>query len=674
MAKKTKNSSVNSSIRQNTAATDAGFDKVLAQQEDALLVSKQQLQQQYNQLSLTKAAMDTATMNASFNLQKLQEIGMVIRMGVDDARLRDKQLQEEKEAAEQLAKAERELQILVDHRKKQKAEEEAALAKEIELKKQAIEHAKHLNRLRQEENAAVLAISKNMETFKSMGDRLSDTSKKLKDNFGSMSALKTTALKAFNIGGIFNKSIAKEKFINQQKELGSGDDRKTLAGKFESAQRVSKDIKKNEEEFSRLKESTGLNEEQLAKTDKGKALLAKREQGAEEYKKYDIKAGLVKPAGLENVSPTEQHASSAAAEETQMETVKQIEVQSDLLQKIADNTSPEGQEQKQKGSGSEGGGGIMSGIGAGLKSLGGGLAGLGKGIGSGIQGLLTGIARGVMAFGNPKVLLGAAAMTLLGGAVFVMGKALKEFESLEWETIGKGMAAVAGFGAIGALLGVVAAPLALGSAALGLLGGALWVVGKAMAAIGDGFEAMTSGLERLAALDGSNLLSVAAGVGALGLAMAAFGAGQAVAGLGQLVGNLLTIGSDSPVEQLIKIGERGQGVKDAAEGMEKLGTAMGAFSKIDKKSMEAINDFPWLKATAFVAAGGSMSVNGASVTNASKQNADAAAVGSGSGGGNTAVINAPVTTNNNTSQIIKSPIRNQESSMSRFIGSRFSRA
>jgi hypothetical protein len=488
-----------------------------------------------------------------------------------------------------------------------------------------------------------------------------------------MSALKTTALKAFNIGGIFNKSIAKEKFINQQKELGSTDDRKTLAGKFESANRAAKDIKKNEEEFSRLKESTGLTEEQLAKTEKGKALLAKREQGSEEYKKYDIKAGLVKPAGLENVSPTEQHASSAAAEETQIETVKQIEIQSDLLQKIADNTAGEGKEQKQKDA-SGGGGGIMAGIGAGLKSLGGGLAGLGKGIGSGIQGLLTGIAKGIGAFGNASVLKGAAAMIVLGGAVFVMGKALKEFESLEWETIGKGMAAIAGFGVIALLLGAAVKPIALGAAALGLLGGALWIVGEAMQAVGQGFKDMTEGIERLAQLDGSNLLSVAAGVGALGLAMAAFGAGQAVAGLGQLVGNLLTIGSDSPVEQLIKIGERGQGVKDAAEGMEKLGTAMGAFSKIDKKSMEAINDFPWLKATAFVAAGGSMSVNGASVTNASKQNADAAAVGSGSGGGNTAVVNAPVTTNNNTSQIIKSPIRNQESSMSRFIGSRFSRA
>jgi hypothetical protein len=663
MAKKTKNSSVNSSIRQNTAATDAGFDKILKQQEQATGLMREQFRLQQSEYI-------EAQFHSKHNLDMLRAMNENIMAGVKDARLREENLQKEKEAAEQLAKTERELQRLVDHRKKQKADEQAALEKEIELKQKAIQEAIRLNKIRAEEAAAISNIAKNMQTFKTMGDRLSDTSKKLKDNFGSMSALKTTALKAFNIGGIFNKSIAKEKFIKQQRALGSEDDRKTLSGKFESANKAAKDIKENEKEISRFKQDNDISDEQLSKTKGGKELLAKRAQLSDEYSKSDLKAGLVRQE-----TPTEQHASSSESEENQIENIKRIEVQSDLLQKIADNTAGEGTEQKQKAaSGEGGGGGIMSGIGAGLKSLGSGLAGLGKGIGSGIQGLLTGIARGVMAFGNPKVLLGAAAMTLLGGAVFVMGKALKEFESLEWETIGKGMAAVAGFGAIGALLGVVAAPLALGSAALGLLGGALWVIGKAMSAIGDGFEAMTSGLERLAALDGSNLLAVAAGVGALGLAMAAFGAGQAVAGLGQLVGNLLTIGSDSPVEQLIKIGERGQGVKDAAEGMEKLGTAMGAFSKIDKKSMEAINDFPWLKATAFVAAGGSMSVNGASVTNASKQNADAAAVGSGSGGGNTAVINAPVTTNNNTSQIIKSPIRNQESSMSRFIGSRFSRA
>jgi hypothetical protein len=664
MAKKTKNSSVNSSIRQNTAATDAGFDKVLAQQEQSSGLLREQFR-------LQQMEFEHARMYGKFNLDMLNDLGKVIRMGVDDARLREENLQKEKQAAEEVAKVERQLQRLVDHRKKQKADEQAALEKEIELKKQAVEHAKHLNKLREEENKAILVIAENMETFKTMGDRLSDTSKKLKDNFGSMSALKTTALKAFNIGGIFNKSIAKEKFINQQRELGSTDDRKTLAGKFESANRAAKDIKKTEDELSSFKQRSGLTDEELAKTQKGKDLLARREQGVEEYKKYDIKSSLIKKDGSEDVTPTASHANAVSSKEQENETVKRIEVQSDLLQKIADNTAGEGKEQKQKAASGGEGGGIMAGIGAGLKALGGGLGGLGKGIGVGIQGLLTGIAKGIAAFGNANVLKGAAAMIILGGAVFVMGKALKEFEGLDWETIGKGMVAVAGFGAIGAILGTVAAPLALGAGALGLLGGALWVIGKAMAAVGEGFEAMTSGLERLSQLDASNLLGVAAGVGALGLAMAAFGAGQAVAGLGQLVGNLLTIGQDSPVEQLIKIGEKGQGVKDAAEGMEKLGTAMNSFSKIDKKSMEAINDFPWLKATAFVAAGGSMSVDGSKVYNASKGNADADAAKSGASGSQTNVVNAPTTNITKQTQIIKSPIRNQESSQSKYLESRY---
>jgi hypothetical protein len=94
--------------------------------------------------------------------------------------------------------------------------------------------------------------------------------------------------------------------------------------------------------------------------------------------------------------------------------------------------------------------------------------------------------------------------------------------------------------------------------------------------------------------------------------------------------------------------------------------------KIDKKSMEAINDFPWLRATAFVAAGGAMSVDGTKVYNASKGNADEnAKTETQSGGGNTNVVNAPVTNNSNTTQIISSPIRNQESSQSRYLQHRY---
>ena len=60
------------------------------------------------------------------------------------------------------------------------------------------------------------------------------------------------------------------------------------------------------------------------------------------------------------------------------------------------------------------------------------------------------------------------------------------------------------------------------------------------------------------------------------------------------------------------------------------------------------------------------------VANASKNNADAAAAKTGDGGNKTNVVNAPVTNNSRTTQVIKSTIRNQESSQSRYIQSRYS--
>ena len=123
----------------------------------------------------------------------------------------------------------------------------------IKLKDQEKQKIKEANdalkenlQLRKEEAKAIANIAKGMQTFDTLGDKFRDMGKKLKDNFGSMSALKVTALKAFNIGGIFNKSIAKEKFIQTQRKLGSEDDRKTLGGKFESANKTAKEIKRNE--------------------------------------------------------------------------------------------------------------------------------------------------------------------------------------------------------------------------------------------------------------------------------------------------------------------------------------------------------------------------------------------------------------------------------------------
>lgn len=547
--------------------------------------------------------------------------------------------------------------------------------------------------LRREEAKAIANIAKGMQTFRTVGDRFSDMGRKLKDSFGSMSALKMTALKTFNIGGIFNKSIAKEQFIQTQRKLGSQDDRKTLASNFESANKSAKDIKRNEEELSRFKKETGLSESELAKTKEGKRLLGQREKLSQEYSKYDLKAGLVKQE-----TPSQKFADSGAGEEAMLENQKNQEKQAEVLKKIEENTNPEkvkiGRAHPSKVKEEEKGGGLLSGLlgggGAGkaLKSL--------KDFGIGIVFVAAGlfvaskafqsfaevewesVGKGLLALGGlvlaalaldkakGSIIKGAAVLGILALATWGIGEALKTFSDLDWETIGKGFAAIAGLGIIGAIAGAAAGPITLGAIALGLLGGAVWVIGEAFQAVGKGFQDLTDGIERLGQLDGDNLLNVAKGIGALGLAMAAFGGGQAAGGLLNLVGGFLgaiTPGG-SPIDQLQKIADMGGKLGEASDGIGKIGDAMKKFSAIDKKSMEAINDFPWIRATAFVAAGGAMSVDGAAVYNKSKSNADQSAQNAAQSGGSTTVVNAPVNQKQTTVLSSRRPLYDRDTMVS----------
>ena len=435
------------------------------------------------------------------------------------------------------------------------------------------------------------------------------------------------------------------------------------------------------------------------------------------------------PIPTANKSSTQTAAEQTQGAEQQEEQMRAVGHQTELLEKIEKNTGGKSADQKAQAASGEGGSGILAGIGAGLKAIGGGLKGFGEGAGKGIKGLLTGIAEGIAAFGKTNVIKGAAAMVILAGALYITGKALQEFGKVEWESIAKGGVALLGLAGIAMLLGKGSTEMIKGGLAIAVLGGALWVAGKgfqtfaeldwegiakglvallglgavaavlglalpfiipgavaigalglalvpfaaAMALAGPAMDEFASGMERLSKISGDDLLKIALGIGAVGAAMAAFGAGQAVAGLGNLVGRFLTLGTDSPVDQLIKIGNAGEGVMKAAQGLSKLSDAMQGFGKVDKKGMEAVNDFPWIRATAFVAAGGAMEAAGNKVYNASKGNADEkATAGDAAGGNKTAVVNAPVTTNNTTNKAeIRPPIRNQESSQSKYLAAKY---
>jgi hypothetical protein len=497
---------------------------------------------------------------------------------------------------------------------------------------ESLESIKEAQIARDEMVEAVGNIAKTVKTFDTLGDKFRNMGRGLGDKFGSVSALKTTALKAVNVGGFLNKKIAEREFVQQQRKLGSEKSDKELRQDFSARNIAAKQIKTNEGEIEKLKSETGLTEKQLSATPEGKRLISKRETLSDTFAKTDIRASLVgkaAPAGT-GLSNKEQNDAVNVSEE-EMESARRDEAQTALLEKIEKNTAS-GNAAKSVAPAEGSGGGILGGIGLALKSLGGGLAGLGRGAGAGIQALLFGLARGLAALANPATLIGLGAVTL---AVMGIGKALE-----------------------------MAAPgiEAFGNAAEKIISG----IAEGIVAI---VNSITDAIERLASIDGMNLIQVGAGLLAVSAGMATFGAANAVAGVGNLVGGLLSkvSGQKSPVDQIIALGESGANIEKAGIGVEKLGNGLKAFSSIDADKIKAIAALPTDKIAAMGLA--MSSANAVSSQSAANDSARTAA-GGGSGGNNTAV-NAPTTNISNTKQVIQLPVRNQEQTMNRYVRTRF---
>lgn len=223
-----------------------------------------------------------------------------------------------------------------------------------DLKKKAIEDAK-----------IIATIAGDMRLFKSVNEKLTD---KIKDSIGSLSnTLDTFGIVKKNSGSIISNFVAKREekinYIKDQKSLGSTLSDKELAANFSKAQKAAKEIDKNESAISRFKKM-GLNEAQIAKTGEGKALLDKRVGLSNEYAKYDLKTKLMNQDD-NNTS------------EKEIEAQKSNEETKNLLEKIANNTTPNSAAAKgivpEKTEGKDGGGfldGIMGFFSAGfMKAL-----------------------------------------------------------------------------------------------------------------------------------------------------------------------------------------------------------------------------------------------------------------------------------------------------------------
>lgn len=553
----------------------------------------------------------------------------------------------------------------------------------LATQKEMLANMKEQARIRAQEAEALATMAEGMKTFKTIGERIGDLKKGFTEKF-SMSGI----MKSLNVGGILNKSIAREDFIKQQKAIDPTKSRAELAESFKGSQRTSKDIKKNEAELAEFKKTTGLSDADVGKTVKGKELLARRETLTSEYSKFDLRSQFVKQGGEEK-TPTAAFASSGEQQETANEQLKVQGAQADLLTKIEENTRPGGTPTT-KAEGGEGGGGLLGGLGLGLKSLGAGLQGLMTGAGKGIAGFLQGIATGLVSIGkalsslagsagqaiikflrglaigvsflaNPLTLVGLAAFTL---AMMGVGKAL-EMAAPFMEALAPVLMKVADVIQnvfVAAIEKIPEVVKAVGDAIMGVIG----AISDSIIAI---IDAVVTSIERLAAIDGGALTTVAGGLFAISGAMAAFGAGSAVAGVGNLVSGLLgaVTPGGSAVDQIMKLGESGPNIEKAGIGVEKLASGLKAFSAIDTDKIKAIAALPTDKIAAMGAAMGAAGL----VSNKSAENR-ALDAKSGGGGNNTSVVAPTVNNTTRQTQLIKPPIRNQESSVGSWLRSKYS--
>ena len=123
-----------------------------------------------------------------------------------------------------------------------------------------------------------------------------------------------------------------------------------------------------------------------------------------------------------------------------------------------------------KRGGGAGGSGGAGGFGSRAKNA---LSGIGKGLGKAMEAILKGFSAGLTKMANPKVLKGILNLGLLGVALVPFAFALKLFNSVRFDKVLIGVAALGAIAGIAFLVGGQAPIIALGAAAIAALGLAL---------------------------------------------------------------------------------------------------------------------------------------------------------------------------------------------------------
>jgi len=283
MAKRTGNSSVNSSIRQQTKSNEEGLTQLLVVQQQSL-----------GHLSTIQSLMEKTA-----NLKEDEQLDLQR----ESLNIQKKQLVVLEDSETDRKKAQEDIQKLMD----------------------------------------------GMKTFKSPLERMKEGVKGFAGKFSGEN-IKKNFLESTNIMGINNKKLEKQKFIKEQKALGSTATAEQLNKNFEGAYAAKKESSKVEQKIQSLRDATGgkYTDEELAKSSKGNAdLFGKKAALTQEYSQFDIgaklkgesKAPMVSPAAVEvGQTPAPIFGSAGEQQEAAAENSKLMNEQTSLLVKIEENT------------------------------------------------------------------------------------------------------------------------------------------------------------------------------------------------------------------------------------------------------------------------------------------------------------------------------------------------
>ena len=155
-------------------------------------------------------------------------------------------------------------------------------------------------------------------------------------------------------------------------------------------------------------------------------------------------------------------------------------------------------------------------------------------VGKGAGGFMKGL--------NPTSLVkGAAAMVLMGAALFVAAKGFQELAKVEWGALFPGaVIALVALTAAMVGIGLIAPYVLMGSLAFGAMSVALLLFGTALNVVAGALPMMVSPLMQLAEIGGMALMSIGLGFGAMGMGLVSMAGGLAL--ITPMLPTLLAVG------------------------------------------------------------------------------------------------------------------------------------